>query len=171
MGICYYGVCLDCKEYIDLDKFYSFSPWKSHADIDKENFDEYKTDSYIYRSLRLQWFISQHDGHRLSVGTEHELDIFGNDYKEVFPWPSMGEHARDEIDLTDPKFGSVVLKTKYGDIYINKMGNRLSCFRFVKGKRIDTLLLMEGDDDPPSPMAFFDHWKKASQKIDDKTEI
>lgn len=146
MGTCYYGVCHDCKEYIDLDKFYSWSAYKGensdYADLDKEDLNEYKNNYFIYRSLRLHFFMAKHPGHRIEVMTEHN-DIFyeGSGYKQVYPWPSKGRDAIEVLDFTDPKAGRLIVRTKYGDIYLDVRNDGINCFRFVKGVRKDTLLL------------------------------
>ncbi len=145
MGICYYCVCHDCKEYIDLDKFYSWSAYSDddsgYADIDKEDFDDYKNDGFIYRSLRLHYFIAKHPGHRIEVLTENHFET--DNLKEVYPWPSLGIEGYDEIDFTDPKSGRIVIKTSIGNIFIDKKSDGINCFRTVGGKRVDTMLLKD----------------------------
>ncbi|MCP3685397.1 MAG: hypothetical protein GY861_22325 [bacterium] len=144
MGTCYYGICKDCKEFIALDKFYSWCPWKTEADIEREDIDEYKNDgSFIYRSFRLHYFMNKHNGHRIGVYTERHVDDDGDfeNYKEVCPWPEKGRKTYDEIDLTDPKFGRAKIKTSIGDLMIDKRKDGINCFFFVANKRIDTLIL------------------------------
>ena len=151
MGTMWYVRCLDCKEYMDLDKFYSFvayrQDWCGYASIDKENLDDYKNDGFIYRSLRLHFFIDQHRGHRIAVENKHEaedwLDVAGDqqEYRQVFPWPAPGNEAQDVIDFTDPKAGRLIIKTRFGDIFMDHRNDGVNCFRFVDGERIDTLLL------------------------------
>lgn len=92
MGTIYYGVCDDCRQYIDLDKFYSWAP-PTYASIwteDLSTYDEY----FVVRALRLNYFIKEHNGHRVSVRTEHEVEFFSEDhpmYEQVYPWPSPQE--------------------------------------------------------------------------------
>lgn len=137
MGTIYYGACHDCKVQINLDKFYSWYGYESELNqIDKETLDDFKSDGFIYRTLRLHYFIGKHQGHRLGVYTEHD-DL---NYKEVYPWPIVKEGAVDEIDFTDPKASRLIVKTKHGDIFLDIRPDGVNCFRFV-GNRLDTLLL------------------------------
>lgn len=142
MGLCYDGVCHDCKERIDLDKFYSFSSWRidAYADIEKENLDEYKNDGFIYRSLRLHFFMEQHPGHRIQVLTEN--NDTHDKYKEVYPWPLPGSTRSDVIDFTDPKVGRVVINTKYGFLCLDVRRDGVNVWTRLKGVgRVDTLVV------------------------------
>ena len=155
MGTIYYCLCHDCKAYVDLDKFYSFSCYeadvfgvRSHADIDKERLEEFGA-GFVYRSLRLQYFMRTHTDHRLGVHTEHDVEKFDwyddeDDikWKEEIPWPRSGHGVDDTIDLTDPKVGRIVMKTRFGELYIDHRVDGLNCFRFdADGKRVDVMLL------------------------------
>ena len=153
MGTCYYGVCHDCKEYIDLDKFYGWNPGhRSIADIDKEDLAEWFSGSWVYRSMRLHYFIGLHNGHRIAVVDEHSWEGWADKHpdhiavwKEIAPWPHQSETASDMIDFTDPKAGRLVIKTKFGDITLDVRRDGVNCFRFAGAEtaanRIDTLLL------------------------------
>lgn len=91
MGIVYFGICHDCKRYIDLDKFYSWAGFLVEPtetlnlyllpplypfpllELQKIDNDFYKNDRFIHSSLRLHIFIALHNGHRLGVYTEDQL--------------------------------------------------------------------------------------------------
>jgi hypothetical protein len=140
MSIEYFGVCHDCEEYIDLDKFYSWSSYSKdsdYADIDKENLDYYKNDGFIYRSLRLHFFMEKHPGHRIEVLDWDKFYDSGKKdiYKQVFHWPKAGDSQDDVIDFTDPKSGRLTIKTKHGELNIDIRSDGINCFR------VDTLLL------------------------------
>ena len=147
MGTIYYGVCHDCKQYIDLDKFYSWSAYPAddhdYADIDQETLQEYHNDGFIYRSLRLHFFMTRHRGHRIGVYTEHEIfdRLIEEEYEQVYPWPGAGEKQADIIDFTDPKADRLVIKTVHGDIFLDVRSDGINCFRFINGERVDTLVL------------------------------
>ena len=105
MGTIYYGLCLDCKHQIDLDKFYSWSAPNSadYANLKAQNLNDFANTGFIYRSLRLHFFMSRHQGHRLGVYSEHEIDHkFKEDkFKEVYSWPRSGEEQVDKSDFTN----------------------------------------------------------------------
>lgn len=159
MGTTYYGYCDDCKTKIDLDKFYSWSAYSDDrevADIEKENLDDFRNDGWIYRSLRLHWFMQKHDSHRQGVCTEHDLVRDG--YAEQGKWPRAGNDSHDEIDWTDPKAGRLVIRTRYGEVFLDYLPassfsgvqepqnkGRVNCFRFTRNGREDVLLLTEDD--------------------------
>ena len=141
MGTIYYGVCHDCKKFIDLGKF---SDWRSyedadHATIEKTSLEDYKTDHWICRTLRLHIFLYQHNGHRIGVYTEHDFDV-QDDYTEQFPWPSGLRKLTEEIDMM-PSVDRVVINTPLGQIYIDNRKDDINCFRWIDGKRVDTKLL------------------------------
>ena len=145
MGTVYYGACHDCEQKIDLDKFYS---WYGYTDeltsIDHESLADFHNDGFIYRTLRLHFFIGKHNGHRLGVYTEHESNI--EEYTQVYPWPHGQEDQVDEIDFTDTKAGRLIIKTKFGKVFIDIRKEDVNCFRFKHGiesadSRVDTVLL------------------------------
>lgn len=143
MGTCFAGLCHDCKEAVDLDKFYSFCPISSLADLEAEDLAEYN-ESFIYRSLRLHLFMEAHKGHRLGVyrDSESAYEEASETYTSTFPWPSKGQAQTDHIDLRDGKTPRVILQTRDGDLYIDRLPQGINCFRFdANGKRVDTLLL------------------------------
>jgi hypothetical protein len=143
MGTLYYGVCKDCKRYIELDKFYSWSAYSDadHLTIDSTDLEEYKTDRWLYRALRLHIFLKAHNGHRVGVYTEHEFDVVDEkEFVEQFPWPAGLKHLTEKIEMA-PSLDRLIIKTRLGDIYIDDTRNTVNCFRFVDGKRVDTVLL------------------------------
>ena len=158
MGTIYYCLCHDCRNYIDLDKFYSFAAYKDdewgskgYADIDKEDLESYGP-HFVYRTLRLQYFIYKHTDHRIGVHTEHDVEQFdwytqdgdkpGCKWKEQFPWPSPGRDAHDTIDFTDPKAGRLIVNTRHGTVYLDVRSDGLNCFTFDSNeKRTDTMLI------------------------------
>ena len=94
MGTCYYGVCHDCRQFVDLDKFYGWAPWRDWADLDKEDLDKFKG-GWIYRSMRLHFFLHLHNGHRVGVYTEHDIERFEPkelQHGSLFPptWKEVG---------------------------------------------------------------------------------
>lgn len=107
MGVLYYGVCLDCKQYIDLDKFYSFAGIQDPSVWDEQRIEFIKDNAYspvenfIFRSLRLQYFMKEHTGHRIGVYDEYRFtgapdpldytfdsELDESKYQEVHPWPT-----------------------------------------------------------------------------------
>lgn len=148
MGTCFAGLCHDCKESIDLDKFYSFCAISCLADLEGEDLADYD-ESFVYRSLRLHLFMESHKGHRLGVyrDSDPEYEEASETYKDTFPWPSNGKAPTDYIDLRDCKTPLVVLETRHGTLYIDHLPQGVNCFRFdADGHRVDTLLLAT---DPP----------------------
>ena len=153
MGVIYYGLCHDCKNYIDLDKFYSFAVIDdaSNADLCKENLDEYGDNKgFIFRSLRLQSFIKAHRDHRIGVHTEHTVEEFWYDrddakdeWKEQMKWPmkAWGEGSQDGIDFTDPKAERLEVRTRLGTIYIDVRYDGVNCWTMDGGPRRDWLIL------------------------------
>jgi hypothetical protein len=123
MGTTYYGICHDCREFIDLDKFYGWNvvgAGREYADIDKEDLSRFNA-GWVYRSLRLHFFLARHDGHRLSVRTEHAFEGWlaitedkEKPWKEVAPWPQSHDEATETIDFSDPKAGRLFVKTVFG---------------------------------------------------------
>jgi hypothetical protein len=141
MGTLYYGVCHDCKRYIELDKFYG---WRSyfdadHSSVEVTDLDEYKTNSWIYSALRLHIFLNAHNGHRVGVYTEHQFDKI-DEFVEQFPWPIGLKHLTERIEMA-PALDRLIIKTRLGEIYIDDTKNFVNCFRFVDGERVDTVLL------------------------------
>ena len=70
MGTLYYAICDDCKKFTDLDKFWGF-------DCCSLECKEFVNEGFVFRAMRLNEFIKNHNGHRLRVETEHvfhELD-------------------------------------------------------------------------------------------------
>src|SRR3989304_4557702 len=134
MGTIYYVACDDSKIRADLDKFYSWSAYLSedsdYADLDRESLDEYKEGFWVYRALRLHFFLAHHQFHRVGVTTEHNDSRM--EYKEVMPWPAKLEGQCDEIDFTDPKADRLIIKTKYGEIFLDVREDGLNCFRHTK---------------------------------------
>lgn len=147
MSLLFYGVCLDCKEHIDLDKFYSWSAYcgedSGYADIDKEDLSNYG-EFFVYRSLRLHLFMEKHQGHRIGVYTNNEIEI--GDTKEVFPWPGSGNTQDDTVDFSDPKAGRLTIKTRLGDVFIDDLGRYINCFRHINGVRHDVILFMSSNE-------------------------
>lgn len=84
MGTVYYGVCHDCKQYIDLDKFCSWGV----LPLPDDDMDDFKTDDWIFRTLRLHAFIYAHNGHRIKICSETDDSFYRYDFKEQFPWPA-----------------------------------------------------------------------------------
>lgn len=164
MGTTYYGYCDDCRVKIDLDRFYSWSAYSEDrevADIEKENLSEYANEGWIYRSIRLHWFIDKHNGHRQGVCTEHDFER--DAYEETGKWPRSGATTGETIDWTDPKAGRLVIRSKYGDIYLDYLPAgpsqkaTVNCFRFRRWGREDVVLLTESDagSDPRSSVGSF----------------
>lgn len=143
MGTCYRGICHDCKQYVDLDKFYGWSAYQDadHATIEKTELEKYKNDGWIYRAMRLHIFINTHQGHRVGVYSEHEMDLDG--LKEQYHWPTGLRSLVEKIDMV-PSLDRLVISTRFGEIFIDQRGKDINCFRFVDGKRVDTVLLDSG---------------------------
>ena len=145
MGTTYYGACHDCKQKIDLDNFYSwYGNTEELTSIDCEILANFHNDGFIYRALRLHFFIGKHNGHKLGVYIEDTHGI--DDYVLVYPWPRQKEDQVAEIDFTDPKASRLIIKTKFGNIVIDVRGKDVNCFRFKNNiessdKRVDTVLL------------------------------
>ncbi len=81
MGLFYYAACRKCKEYIFLDKWYFWKPQATIenllAEIESDLsffIDEAIEKNWIRLSLRLHWFLGQHNGHPIWIG--HENDPF-----------------------------------------------------------------------------------------------
>ena len=140
MGVIYYALCDDCREYINLDKFYSFCPIRTIQDIEVEDLTEYGA-GFIYRSLRLHFFMSHHVAHRVGVYHEDDCATRRQHFTEVFHWPTGGETGTDSIDLRDRNAPRLVVRTAFGDVYLDTRNDGINCFRFVNGERVDTLLL------------------------------
>ena len=148
MGTCYCCICHDCKKFIDLDKFYSWAALANadHSNLDNEDLEDYKTDMWIYKALRLQLFIHTHNGHRIEVGSEHHFDGFDNEtgyhpgYIEQYPWPKGLRKFIEEIDMP-PSIDRIIINTHLGKLYIDNRKDDINCFRTINGKRVDTKLL------------------------------
>jgi hypothetical protein len=98
MSTFFYGCCLDCKQKIFLDKFYDWAstesltwrngfnapmtakPLQDYCALDDEDFANFDH-LWVWKSLKLHWFINKHQGHRVGVWNEH--DDFVWDLKEV----------------------------------------------------------------------------------------
>jgi hypothetical protein len=155
MGTTTYGLCHECKNYVDLDKFYSFATCTSggYADIDKETLDEFIQEhdtGWVYRSMRLQYFLKAHTDHRVGVHTEHDIEQFGwydgdnnGGWVEQFPWPhkTYGEGVTDGVDFTDPKAERLVINTKHGDVYLDVRTDGVNCWSMSGGPRRDFLII------------------------------
>lgn len=151
MGTCYYGICQDCKRWINLDKFWSWSACQNadHASIEKTDLEEYKENGWIYRALRLHIFLATHNGHRIGVYSEHEeeSESRGNEeWREQYPWPTSLLPLIEKIDMV-PSVDRIIINTPLGEVYIDNRRDVINCFRFVNGKRIDTVLLEAKKDD------------------------
>ena len=142
MGTIYYGICHDCKQYVNLDKFYSWRSYQDadHSSIDNTNLEEFKTNGWISKALRLHIFLHAHNGHRIGVYTEH--DCLHEDMQEQFPWPDSLKRLTEYIDMS-PLVDRVMIKTSLGDIYIDDRGEDINAFRFINGIRVDTSLLIK----------------------------
>ena len=148
MGTTTYCLCHDCKNYIDLDKFYSFASCApgGYADIDKEDLSEFGK-GFIYRSLRLQYFIRTHTDHRIGVHTEHDVEQFGwydsgdGGWIEQFPWPRKAYGETDSVDFSDPKASRLVVKTKYGEVYLDVRVDGVNCWSMADGPRRDLRII------------------------------
>lgn len=141
MGTQYYGVCKDCKQYIALDKFYAWNAYHEadHSTIDNSDLEEFKNDAWIFRALRLHVFLAHHNGHRVGVLSEYDINNL-DDLTEQFPWPEQFKYLVEQIDMR-PLVGRIVINTNFGEIYIDHRKNDVNCFRFIDGKRVDTVLL------------------------------
>lgn len=85
MGTISYGVCHDCKQYIDLDKFGPWGELPSPAD----DLNDFKANPWLFRTLRLHAFIHTHNGHRIRVCADSDDDAYLlDDFEEQYPWPS-----------------------------------------------------------------------------------
>ena len=144
MGTCYCCICHDCKKFIDLDKFYSWAALANadHSNLDNEDLEDYKTDGWIYRALRLQLFIHSHNGHKIEVCTEHYFDGLNDHdgYSEQYPWPKGLRKFTEEIDMP-PSIDRIIINTHLGKLYIDNRKDDINCFRSINGKRVDTKLL------------------------------
>lgn len=71
MGVIYYVACTECKEYRDLDKFYT-----AGGNIDNRKdmleHEEYVKTKSVYRHLLLTSFMEKHDGHKCVFFNEHD---------------------------------------------------------------------------------------------------
>lgn len=143
MGTCYFGICHDCKQFIDLDKFYGWNAYQGadHATIEKTKLKDYKTDGWIYRAMRLHIFLYSHNGHRLGVYSGHETNL--EVLQEQYPWPAGLRSLVETIDMV-PSINRLIINTPWGEIFIDKRGKDINCFRFINGKRVDTVLLGSG---------------------------
>lgn len=142
----YFGVCKTCKEYIDLFNFYSWQAYldlrANYVDLDKEDLDYFKDNDWIYRTIRLHFFIAKHNGHQLGVYDED--DFFGSEmktFKNIFPEPKRLKEVEGVVDFSDPRPGTLEVKTKYGSVYLHITKEGLSCTRFIDGEVEKTLLL------------------------------
>lgn len=84
MGTIYYGVCHDCKQYVDLDKFDSWGM----PPVQGDDYSDEKNDDWIFRALRLHAFIFMHNGHKIGIYTDTDDNFYRDDFKEQWPWPS-----------------------------------------------------------------------------------
>ena len=113
MGVIYYGMCLDCKQYVDLGKFYSRAGYAGTYNQLKEELEkdlnEYKNDDFIYPSLKLHFFIQEHQGHRLGIYDENDFDDMNYPDSE-----DPNELDLTEIDDDDDDDG--IFKEVYEDI-------------------------------------------------------
>lgn len=90
MGLISYGLCHTCRKYVDLDKFYDFAVYQPDNPFDIDLHDK---DDFIFRALRLQYFMSKHKDHKIGVHNENSVESFGwyeegrSGWIEQFPWP------------------------------------------------------------------------------------
>ena len=74
MGTCYHGVCLDCKKFIHLDKYWDWAGYCEEYDTD---LSDYKTDRWVSAAMKLHIFLQLHNGHRLGIYSDHEFEGLG----------------------------------------------------------------------------------------------
>ena len=75
MGTEYFGVCRDCKKFIDLHTFYIIISGDPPSDENMGNsFKGWDFNKYGYWISRLFWFLDHHKGHRFGIYSEHECD-------------------------------------------------------------------------------------------------
>jgi hypothetical protein len=84
MGVEYYLVCDDCKEYIDLHKSYYFAnvfgqgqSESNHPKFDAPDTGGIKDRLDSFWAARGIWFLSRHIGHkRVNLMSDHDDDCF-----------------------------------------------------------------------------------------------
>lgn len=142
MGTTYHGICFTCKKYIDLDKFFEWDSYKGadHSTIQMTDLEKFKTNFWIYRALRLHIFLSSHNGHKIGVYPDNEIDIYEREFKEQYPWPTSLSTLTEKIDMA-PSVSRLIINTALGEIFIDDRKTDINCFRFINGNRIDTILL------------------------------
>lgn len=93
MSLDYYGVCQDCKQYVELEKFCSWAAYRDESskqgDLEEKEVLKYVTFGFVHKSLRLHQFMFDHQGHRVGVFSENETDCWFDDslgYREVASW-------------------------------------------------------------------------------------
>lgn len=106
MGMCWYGVCLDCRAWVDLDKFSLAGAVSGSGEIDQEYAVEAAQASW-FRSARFIAFTMRHNGHRLHIATEHEMWDGGPepewaDYREELLWPPPANDPPKQL-WTEPR--------------------------------------------------------------------
>ncbi|KKL11933.1 hypothetical protein LCGC14_2540800 [marine sediment metagenome] len=74
MGTCYHGVCLDCKKFVHLDKYWDWAAYDKECD---KNLNDYKTDRWVSAAMTLHLFLDSHNGHRVGVYSDHEFEGLG----------------------------------------------------------------------------------------------
>ncbi len=111
MSTIYFAVCHDCREYIDLDRLPPF-PAYVKGDcliIDDEDLEARVGDkAWVYKSMRLQFFHSEHRGHRQGVYNQHEWEGWLEEdgehhYKNVYHWPSKKEKTKMSDATEQPR--------------------------------------------------------------------
>ena len=101
MGVEYYCVCKDCKEYVDLNKVPMPFQVQNRIAYSDENIDSelaesleyYQSEGFLFRMLRVFHFLNEHKGHRIQLMSEFDFGIG----EWVNPTPenalSMGERS------------------------------------------------------------------------------
>jgi len=83
MGNIYYATCLECKEAIRLGKYFDWKPVVTSDNMTVQSVieetiesinEENQTNAWIKLALRLHYFLSIHNGHKIWIG--HENDDF-----------------------------------------------------------------------------------------------
>jgi hypothetical protein len=127
MGTCYYQRCLDCKAFVDLDKFYTYAvidgtDWAEIAGADRQEGEGY--DGIAWRALRLMKFLSLHNGHRLDMVSEHDFEALDrDDWREDGPiTTALVEGKSETIRFDDPCARRLEVVTRLGTIYIDDRG-------------------------------------------------
>lgn len=85
MAYSFYGVCHDCKEYVDLYKFWQWPATGDHTyatmqTCATEELEPYKDDWFIRNSVILHLFLHEHEGHR--IGVYYEGETFGGAFDD-----------------------------------------------------------------------------------------